>query len=120
RDRAKTHGVATVVIRRSHHIACLAAFLQRATDHGLMILLASSDPSVGSVAPYGGLDPLYTPNPLAVGIPTSGDPVLIDISMSTTTNGMTGRLAAEGARLPGPWVLDGQGRASDDPAVLTQ
>lgn len=120
RDRVKTHGVATVVIRRSHHIACLAAFLQRATDHGLMILLASSDPSVGSVAPYGGLDPLYTPNPLAVGIPTSGEPVLIDISMSTTTNGMTGRLAAEGARLPGPWIIDGHGRPTDDPSALNQ
>src|SRR4051812_9600111 len=29
-DRAATHGVATVVVRDSHHIACLAAFLQRA------------------------------------------------------------------------------------------
>src|SRR5262245_17520558 len=27
-DRAATHGLATVVIRRSHHIGCLAAFLQ--------------------------------------------------------------------------------------------
>src|SRR5947208_12248803 len=45
-ERATVHGVATVVIRRSHHIGCLAAFLQRATDRGLMILLASSDPAV--------------------------------------------------------------------------
>src|SRR5262245_8447630 len=36
-ERAPTHGVVTVVIRESHHIGCLAAFLQRATDRGLMI-----------------------------------------------------------------------------------
>ena len=33
-DRAKVQGTCTVVIRRSHHIACLAAYHQRATDHG--------------------------------------------------------------------------------------
>ena len=43
--RARQYGTATVVIRRSHHIACLGAFLTRATDQGLMILLASSDPA---------------------------------------------------------------------------
>ena len=44
--RARQYGTATVVVRRSHHIACLGAFLTRATDQGMMILLASSDPSV--------------------------------------------------------------------------
>ena len=34
-ERARTQGTCTVVIRRSHHIACLAAFHQRATDQGL-------------------------------------------------------------------------------------
>ena len=49
--RARQFGTATVVIRRSHHIACLGAFLTRATRHGLMILLASSDPSAASLPP---------------------------------------------------------------------
>src|SRR5262245_37438790 len=66
-ERAPIYGVATVVIRRSHHIGCLAAFLQRATDHGLMVTLASSDPAVATVAPFGGRKPVLTPDPLAVG-----------------------------------------------------
>jgi LDH2 family malate/lactate/ureidoglycolate dehydrogenase len=37
--RAAAQGTCTVVIRRSHHIACLAAYLKRATDQGLMMLL---------------------------------------------------------------------------------
>lgn len=117
-DRAITHGVATVVIRRSHHIGCLAAFLQRATDRGLMITIASSDPAVATVAPFGGRSPVYTPDPLAVGIPTDGDPILIDISASITTNGMAARLHREGKRFPGSWALDAAGRATDDPAAL--
>ncbi|WGF89185.1 Ldh family oxidoreductase [Marinivivus vitaminiproducens] len=111
-------GMAAVSIRRSHHIACLAAYLKRATDKGLIMLLASSDPFSGSVAPFGGLKGVYTPNPLAAGIPTSGDPIMLDVSMSITTNGMSGRVAAEGSRLPGKWLQDAKGAPTDDPAVL--
>ncbi len=117
--RARRLGIGAVTIRRSHHIGCLAAFLPRATAEGLMVIVASSDPSVGSVAPFGGSKPLYTPNPIAIGIPTDGDPMLIDISASITTNGLSGRTAAKGERMGHPWFLDARGEASDDPAVVT-
>jgi len=117
-SRLPEQGVVSVAIRCSHHIACLQAYLKAATDRGQLILLLSSDPAVASVSPHGGLDAVYTPNPIAMGIPTDGDPILIDISASTTTNGLTGRLHKEGGRLPGAWVKDNQGQATDDPAVL--
>jgi LDH2 family malate/lactate/ureidoglycolate dehydrogenase len=115
-ERIQTHPVVTVVIRRSHHIACLAAYPKRAADRGLFMLLNSSDPATKSVAPFGGVQPMYTPNPVAAGIPTNGDPIILDISMSTTTNGMVGRLNREGKRLPQAWILDAQGSPSDNPA----
>ena len=117
-ERAATHGVATVVVRRSHHIACLAAFLQRATDRGMMVTVASSDPAAASVAPFGGRQAVLTPDPIAAGIPTDGDPILIDISASVTTNGLSDRLRREGKRFPGPWALDAAGHPTDDPAAL--
>ena len=52
--RARNHGTGTVVIRRSHHLACLAAYLRPVSEQGLMILLSSSDPAAGGVAPHGG------------------------------------------------------------------
>lgn len=117
---ARRCGTGTVVIRQSHHIACLAAFHQRATEQGLILILASSDANSASVAPFGGLEPVFTPNPVSVGFPTTGDPVVTDISTSATTNGLTNRLKQEGGRLPAAWVLDGHGRPTDDPAVLFQ
>jgi len=107
-----------VVVRRSHHIACLQAYLKRATDRGLVMLLISSDPSCGSVTPYGGCTPLYTPNPIAAGLPTDGEPILMDISTSTTTNGLTQRLYDAHRDLPHRWLIDNEGRTSSDPAVL--
>jgi LDH2 family malate/lactate/ureidoglycolate dehydrogenase len=115
---ADTYGTGTIVIRRAHHIACLAAYLKRMTDRHLMAAVFCSDPSACSVAPFGGVTPVFTPNPMAVGIPTSGEPVLLDISASLTTNGLTGRIFKEGGRLPHPWVQDARGNATDDPAVL--
>jgi LDH2 family malate/lactate/ureidoglycolate dehydrogenase len=83
-----------------------------------MMIIASSDPAVASVAPFGGRKAVFTPDPLAVGIPTDGDPILIDMSASITTNGMSSRLRAEGKRFPGKWALDAAGQPTDDPAAL--
>lgn len=118
RSRVADLGTCTVVIRRSHHIACLAAYLRPVAEAGLVMLLMSSDPNVASVAPHGGTRALLTPNPIAAGIPAPGRPILMDVSASTTTNGLTSRLRTEGGRLPAPWLLDADGTPSDDPATL--
>jgi LDH2 family malate/lactate/ureidoglycolate dehydrogenase len=117
-ERARDYGIATIVIREAHHIACLAAYLTRATDKGQAILILSSNPAVATVAPYGGLDAVFTPDPFAAGFPTGGDPILIDMSASITTNGLAARRHAAGQKLPGKWMLDHQGNATDDPSPL--
>ncbi len=116
--RLEHHPTPSVVIRKSHHIGCLQAYLKPVVDSGWLILLSCSDPSTGGVAPHGGVASRITPNPIAFGFPTDGEPVLIDVSMSTTTNAMSRRVFEEGGRLPGRWLVDADGQASDDPAVL--
>lgn len=116
--RAREYGSATLVIRRSHHIACLAAYLLRATEAGFVMMISSSDPSVQSVAPFGGTRAVFTPNPIAIGVPTSETPFLIDISSSVTTNAMTARRHKEGAQFAEEWLLDAQGNATREPGVL--
>ncbi len=118
RERLDGRPQVTVAIRRSHHIGALQAYLKPITDEGLVILLTCSDPSAGGVAPHGSVGAVITPNPFAAGLPTETDPILFDISMSTTTNAMTKRLADEKRRLPGPWLVDTDGHATDDPSVL--
>ena len=113
--RAAEAGIAAVAIKRACHIGCLAAYLRQVAERGQMVILASSDPSMGSVAPFGGTQRIYTPNPLAAGWPSPGGPVMIDVSMSITTNGMTNRLRGEGKQFPHPWLLDGHGVPTPDP-----
>ena len=116
RHRILAHPIVTVVIGRGHHIGCLQAYLKPVTDAGFIILLMCSDPSAAGVTPHGGVASRITPNPIAAGFPTGGDPILIDISSSTSTNAMNKRLASKGERLKGPWIVDADGRATDDPA----
>jgi len=119
-ERAKAHPVVTVAIRQTHHIGCLQAYLKPVTDANFLILLSCSDPASRTVAPHGGVAPRFSPDPLAVGIPTKAEPVLIDISTSTTANGLCSRVAAAGDKLPGPWLVDRQGNPSDDPRILLE
>jgi L-lactate dehydrogenase len=118
RKRLARHPVVTISIQQSHHIGCLQAYLKPVTDEGFLILLSCSDPANRTVTPHGGVAPRFSPDPFAVGIPTSGDPILIDISTSTTANGLCHRLAVAGEKLPGPWLVDRDGHPSNDPQIL--
>jgi L-lactate dehydrogenase len=117
--RADRLGIGAVVLCRSHHIACLAAFLEEPARRGYLILLFSSDPSARHVAPYGGREPVMTPNPVAAGIPHDPDPILVDVSTSITTAGLTARLSATDERFPQDWLLDPEGRPTSDPNALS-
>jgi LDH2 family malate/lactate/ureidoglycolate dehydrogenase len=119
-ERAPTYGTVTVSIAASQHIAALVPYLPRATDRGFMVLLASSSPGVATVAPFGGTRPVMTPNPIAAGIPTDGDPILLDVSASITTNNYARQLMREGKRFPHAWAMDAAGNATDDPKVVLE
>ena len=120
-ERVRTYGTVTVAISDSHHIGALAAYLTRVTERGCLAMIASSMPSLAGVAPYGGTQAVFTPNPIAAGIPTQGDPILLDISASITTINMSRQLAKAGKQFPQPWAMDSQGNPSADPqAALSE
>lgn len=118
--RAERHGIAAIAIRRSHHIGCLAALVKQAADRGFVALIANSDPAGKRVAPFGGTEALFTPDPFAVGYPGEQHPVLVDICASITTTSMARQKVAAGEQFEQPWLLDHQGQPTRDPTVLEQ
>jgi LDH2 family malate/lactate/ureidoglycolate dehydrogenase len=116
--RVAQHGAVTFAMRRSHHIGCLAALAKTATDAGCYAMLASSGPHTRVVAPFGGKEGLFSPNPFAIGFPTTAFPVLVDTSASITTVSMTRQKAAAGELFEHPWLMDSAGRPTRDPAVM--
>lgn len=116
--RARSLPVVTASIAECFHIGALQIYLETATRQDMICLMATTDPSVRSVAPFGGIDPVLTSNPIACGIPTRGDPILIDMCTSTTSNAGASEHAKLGKSLPGAWLLDDSGNPSADPSVL--
>ena len=116
--RLPGHGVVTLAMRRSHHIGCLAVLAKQATDRGYFALIASSGPHTKAVAPFGGTEGLFSPNPFAVGFPTTQVPVLVDICASLTTISMVRERTASGQLLDHPWAMDATGRPTRDPTVV--
>lgn len=118
--RVASHGIVGAAIRNCHHTCALSAYMRKVTERGLIVQISASNPAAARVAPYGGTKPVLTPNPLAMGFPTSGDPILVDVSSSITTTTMTQLLAKRGEKYPEDWGLTADGEPTDDPREITE
>lgn len=119
-DIAKSEGTGTVVVRRAQHIACLASYLERATRRGIMVTIAASTPTEAVVVPHGGLSRVFSCNPIAAGIPTDRDPILIDTTAAMSALGPLNRSYRFGQTLPAPLIVAQDGRVTDDPAEFVE
>src|SRR5262249_51734601 len=71
-----------------------------------------------SVAAAPGAEPALQTNPIAVGVPAPGVPLLLDIATSVVAEGKIALALAGGRSVPPGMLVDADGRPSTDPAVL--
>lgn len=115
-EKARAAGTGTIVVRKAQHVASLAAYLRIATEQGLVVSLMCSTPAQSSVAPFGAKQALFSPNPFAIGVPTSSTPILLDMSFSMTAAGKIRQHWERGEKLPWHAIMTAQGKLSDQPA----
>jgi LDH2 family malate/lactate/ureidoglycolate dehydrogenase len=116
--RLDQHPVVCIAIRGSENISCLATYVKRAALSGYLAVLTTSTPGNAAVAPFGGREARYSTNPMAIGVPTDATPILIDTSMSSTTNRLIEKTRRTGGRLPEKWLIDNDGNRTDDPEAF--
>lgn len=116
--RVKERPIVMGTVANCTHIGSLQAYIEAPARAGYIALMMVTDPGVASVAPFGGSTPILTSNPIACGIPTGGEPLLIDQCTSLISNAAAGNYARENRQFPGAWVVDNQGIPSRDPGVL--
>lgn len=119
-DMAQAEGTGTVVVRKAQHIACLASYLERATKRGIMVMITASTPTEAVVVPHGGLSRVFSCNPIAAGIPTDADPILIDTTAAMSAQGPLNRAHRLGRTLPLPLIVSQDGQITDDPAEFVE
>jgi L-lactate dehydrogenase len=117
-ERARSRAVVVATIAECSHIGCLQSYLLPLVERNLFVTLSATNAGVASVAPFGGMDPVLTTNPIAYGIPTRNEPILIDQCTSVGSNMFFAAYAARGETLPDTWLLDPDGNPTNDPHVL--
>ena len=117
-ERVSSRGIVCATIRRSQHIASLGAYCPCIAEAGYVALITCSSPNEKAVCAHGGIDPVFSANPLAFVAPGDDYPILFDVSMCITAGGYVSRALREGEKLPGKYLKDSNGEVTDDPAVF--
>lgn len=111
---ARAQGIALGLINRSHHAGVMALTVERLAEQGLVAFMVANAPA--SMAPWGGIKPLYGTNPIAFAAPVAdADPLVIDLALSKVARGKIMAARQKGETIPDDWALDAQGRPTTDP-----
>lgn len=117
-EKARTQGVGCVTARNSDFIGTCAHYAMMALPHD-MIGLAWTNGFPG-MAPWGGRSNTIGNNPIAFAAPSlAHGPVVLDMALSVAAGGKVRLAAKNKEKIPSDWLVDREGRATDDPAALT-
>lgn len=117
--KARHLGVASGTLRNCGHIGRLGEYAEATAAEGMVFLgTVNSHGSGRRVAPPGGTEGRISTNPICMGVPTAGDPVVLDFGTSSVAEGKVRVHFQKNEPVPEGWLLDAAGRPTTDPGVL--
>ncbi|HZZ71417.1 MAG TPA: Ldh family oxidoreductase [Pirellulales bacterium] len=117
--KAKASGVAVGTLIRSSHVGRLGEYCEMAAAEGLVSqAMVNTHGHARRVAPPGGKSPRLGTNPLAIGVPQPEGPLILDFGTSATAEGKVRVKKIAGQLCPSGWLLDQEGRPTNDPNTL--
>jgi len=117
--KARHIGLAAGTLRQCGHIGRLGEYAEAAAKERLALIATVNGHGFGrNVAPPGGTTGRIGTNPLCIGVPGPGEPVVLDIGTSGAAEGKVRVAFNKGVKVPEGWILDGVGRPTTDPAAL--
>lgn len=111
---ARKEGVAVVLIKNMMTWLRPGTIAQKITDRGFIGLVVNNG-GKPMVAPPGGYDPVIATNPIGIGIPTSKNPIVIDMATSKRAWGEVRVAEKEGRNLPKETYFDKSGNFTLEP-----
>jgi (2R)-3-sulfolactate dehydrogenase (NADP+) len=113
-QRARRNAVAFAGITNSAHVGVLGIHLLSVAQAGLAGFAFTNSPA--AIPPWGGKKPLFGTNPVAAAFPRrEGDPIVIDLALTTVVRGRIMMAMRKGEKIPEGWALDRNGRPTTDP-----
>ncbi|TCS03130.1 Ldh family oxidoreductase [Rhizobium sp. BK418] len=112
KTRATETGVAIGAIRNSNHIGMLGWYAERIATDGFTIIALSTSEAL--VHPWGARKAMLGTNPISIGVPTGGQPFMMDTATSLVSMGEIHDHASRGQAIPPHWALDADGNPTTD------
>lgn len=119
-DKCSRHGVAVIALRNSGHLGRIGDWPLMAARAGKLSLHFVNTSGAGIlVAPFGGINRRLSANPIAAGIPITGQsPLLLDMSACTIAEGKIRVALNKGVAVPEDCIIDSHGQPTTDPRVF--
>ena len=122
-EKARTHGTGIGTMMQCGHIGRLGQYAEEIAALGLVsMIMVNSHGAVHRVAPPGGKASRLATNPICIGVPNgsgdSSEPLVLDFSTSATAEGKVRVKWIAGEPVPDGWLIDNEGRPTNDPSVL--
>ena len=119
-EKAKTAGMATVVVRNSAHFGATGFYTRMMAAEGL-VGMATTSAVMRKVAPTFGKDPVFSTNPIAFAAPTKRNkPFSLDMATTTVAGGKVRNKYNETLPLPIGWANDADGNPTTDASVIIE
>ena len=115
-ERAQQFGIAAAAVRHANHIGRLGEYAELAAARGVIGIATVGIIGGGGVAPHGGYARYLGTNPWAMGVPSTGDPMIYDAATSAVAEGKVKVASSKGAAVPAGAMVDSAGKPSLDPA----
>lgn len=116
---ARSTGLAIGTLVRCSHIGRLGEYCESAAAAGFVsMLMVNTHGHARRVAPPGGRAPRLGTNPLAIGSPAPEGALVLDFGTSATAEGKVRVKRIAGQLCPDGWLLDSDGRPTNDPNTL--
>jgi len=113
---AEESGSGVIGIRNSSHFGMSAFYINRLVSNGY-IGMAMTDTDAFLI-PFGGRKAFFGTNPIAIGFPTDGIPLILDMATTSIPYGRIELAKREGREIPPDWGLDAEGNPTTDPNAI--
>jgi LDH2 family malate/lactate/ureidoglycolate dehydrogenase len=110
---ARKYGIAALTVRNAAHIGMVGYYAERRALEGLVCIAFTTTEVL--VHPFGGAEALVGTNPIAVGVPGTPRPFLLDMATSVSAMGRIIALKHRGEKIPEGWAVDKDGNPTTDP-----
>lgn len=111
--KAIKSGICMATVKNSGHLGVVGLIAEELAKKDMIgIVMTNTSPIM---AAWGGKKPILGNNPMAIAVPTSKHPLVLDIAFSITARGNIIVAAKEGKDIPDYWAVDSQGKATTDP-----